>query len=200
MTPKHFYAALAGALILAGPAAAGSLEEPIAEPTLAPAPAPAPVTTIGGDWTGLYGGVQLGYADVTTDGDADLDGNGAIGGLTLGYDYDFGQWVVGGALDYDVADIDLDDAANLESVARLKARVGYDLGRSLIYGTGGWAQADTDNLDSSDGYFLGAGYEYLVTERISLGGEVLYHEFEDFDDSGIDVEATTAQVRATFRF
>ena len=179
MTPKHFYAALAGALILAGPAAAGSLEEPIAEPTLAPAPAPAPVTTIG---------------------DADLDGNGAIGGLTLGYDYDFGQWVVGGALDYDVADIDLDDAANLESVARLKARVGYDLGRSLIYGTGGWAQADTDNLDSSDGYFLGAGYEYLVTERISLGGEVLYHEFEDFDDSGIDVEATTAQVRATFRF
>lgn len=199
MTPKHIAAALAGAVILAGPAMAGSMAEPVAEAPVAAAPAPVPVS-IGGDWTGFYGGVQLGYGSVSTDGAADLEGDGALGGLVLGYDFDFGQWVVGAGLDYDFADIDLDDAATLESVARVKLRGGYDLGRSLVYGTGGWAQADTDTLDSSDGYFLGAGYEYLVTDQVSLGGEVLYHQFDDFNDSDIDVNATTAQVRATFRF
>ena len=60
--------------------------------------------------------------------------------------------------------------------------------------------ADTDNLGDEDGWFAGGGYEYLVTDNVSVGGEVLYHEFDDFDNSGTDVDATTVQARATFRF
>jgi outer membrane immunogenic protein len=39
-----------------------------------------------------------------------------------------------------------------------------------------------------------------VTDTISLGGEVLYHEFDNFKDSGVDVDATTFQIRANYRF
>lgn len=186
------------AILSAGLAAAGSPEPAPAEPTV-PAPAePAPAMT---DWTGFYGGGQLGFGDVSTSGAADLDGDGAIGGLTLGYDHDFGSYVLGGAVDYDFADIDLDGASTLENVARLKARGGAKIGTDgLLYATAGAAQAEADGFDSDSGWFVGAGYEQMVTERFAVGAEALYHEFDDFDDSGIDVEATTVQLRGTFRF
>ena len=147
------------------------------------------------------------------------NGDGMIGGLTLGYDYDLGNWVVGAGADYDWTDISLgngsgftvDPATNnviaygtkLESIWRAKLRGGYKIGNGLLYATAGYAQADTKDFGNTDGYFVGAGYEHLITENISLGGEVLYHEFDDFDGVNVpdyDIEATTAQVRATFRF
>ncbi|MFP4044524.1 MAG: outer membrane protein [Rhodosalinus sp.] len=189
-------AAALGILVPAGALAAG-LDETPAEPVVtSPAPPAAPA---GVDWTGFYGGAQLGFADVEADGG--LDGDGAIGGLTLGYDYDFGGYVVGGALDYDFADIDVDGAATLESVARVKVRAGAKVaGSGLLYATGGGAQADADALGTDTGYFLGGGYEQMVTDTFSVGAEALWHEFDDFDDTGVDVNATTIQLRGTFRF
>ncbi|NSX55456.1 porin family protein [Sulfitobacter sp. 1151] len=188
------------AIALGVPAFAGSIEQPVDDSVFVPAPPPEEPMRADGDWTGFYGGAQLGYGDVTTDGAADLDGDDVIGGLIAGYDYDFGQFVLGGGIDYDIASIELDDADTLESVLRLKARGGYDLGNGLLYATGGWAQATADELDSSDGYFLGAGYEHRVTQNISLGGEALFHQFDDFDDSDIDIDATTLQARLSYRF
>ena len=78
---------------------------------------------------------------------------------------------------------------------RAKLRAGPKIGRGLLYGTGGYAWADTDNIGSDDGWFIGAGYEHRVTDQFSLGGELLYHEFD-----GGDIDATTLQARATFRF
>lgn len=190
---------IAAALALAtGPALAGSATPPEPEPMIAaPVPAPAPASP---DWTGAYVGGQIGWGNVDTNA-AGVSGDDVIGGLIAGYDYDFGQWVVGGGLDYDWADIGL-GAGNptLENVMRLKARAGYKIGNGLLYGTGGWAQADTDLLGDDDGYFVGAGYEHMVAQNVSLGGEVLYHEFDNFGPSTIDVEATTVQLRGTFRF
>jgi len=186
--------------ILAGfgaPALAGSPAATPEEPAIAaPAVPPTPVTP---DWTGGYVGGQLGFGNIDTD--AGADGDGAIGGLTMGYDYDFGSWVLGGGLDYDFADIDVGGATTLENVLRLKARAGYDLGNGgLLYGTGGYARAETSSLGEDDGWFLGAGYEQRLTESLAVGGEAVYHQFDDFDSSGIDIEATTLQVRGTFRF
>ncbi|MEI4194613.1 outer membrane protein [Roseovarius sp. E0-M6] len=189
--------ALAAGLALTTPAFAGNIEEPVIEDPVAVAPAP--VVPASPDWTGFYGGAELGYADVTSN--AAPSGDGAIGGLIVGYDYDFGNgFVVGGGLDYDFADIGLGGGNSLESVFRVKLRGGYKIGNGLLYGTGGFAQADTDNLGSEDGYFVGAGYEHMLTENISLGGEVLYHEFDDFGATTTDVEATTVQARMSFRF
>lgn len=194
---KHALAVTTAALIAAGPAFAGSTEPPLAEPPLAPATfTPTPT---GPDWTGFYGGVQLGYADADTNV-AGLGGDDIIGGLVAGYDYDFGQWVAGAGFDYDFADIALGGGNDIESVWRLKLRGGYKIGNGLLYGTGGFAQADTNTLGSEDGYFIGAGYEHLLTDNFALGGEVLYHEFDNYGGTAIDVEATTVQARATFRF
>ncbi len=184
---------------LAAPAFAGSAAPAAMEPMIE---APAPVAmTMGRDWTGGYAGLQLGYADVDA-GVAGLTGDDVIGGLTAGYDWDFGNFVLGAGLDMDIADLAVGSpaAATLERVYRLKVRGGYDLGNGLIYATAGGAGADVDGLGYDTGYFVGAGYEHMVTDNISLGGEVLYHEFDDFNASGLDIEATTFQVRANYRF
>jgi len=179
------------------PALAGNVAEPAPEPVVE-APAPAPVTPVTPNWTGFYAGGQLGYANVDVDGFDDDDS--VIGGFTAGYDYDLQNgFVIGGGLDYDFLDADVGNVGSVEDVFRAKLRGGYKIGRGLAYATGGYAWADTDALGDDDGYFIGAGYEHRVTDQLSLGGEVLYHEFEDFD-GGPDVDATTVQARATFRF
>lgn len=146
------------------PALAGSPVAPPQDPVIA---APAPVISASPDWTGFYGGAQLGWGNVDTNIPG-VSGDDMIGGLTFGYDYDLGDWVVGGG---------------------------------LLYGTGGYANADTNLIGDEDGYFVGAGYEHLISDNFSLGGEVLYHEFDGFNTvPSTDLEATTVQVRGTFRF
>lgn len=186
---------------LAAPAFAGSAAPAAMEPMIE---APAPVAmTMGRDWTGGYAGLQLGYADVGTSVDG-LGGDDVIGGFTAGYDWDFGNFVLGAGIDADLADLTVESAAagpfTLERAYRLKVRGGYDLGDGLIYATAGGVGADIDGLGYDTGYFVGAGYEHMVTETISLGGEVLYHEFDNFKESGVDVDATTFQIRANYRF
>jgi len=188
---------IAAAALISGPAFAGSPAPAVEEPPLTfdSAP-PAPVTP---DWTGFYAGGQLGWANIDSNVSG-VDGDDFIGGIVAGYDFDLGNWVVGGGLDYDFADIDLGGVADLESVWRAKLRGGYKIGNGLAYGTAGFAQADTDTLGSDDGYFLGVGYEHLVTNNFALGGEVLYHEFDNYGSTTTDLEATTVQLRGTFRF
>lgn len=193
---KPVLATLAMTAALAAPAMAGSLTYPAADPVV-PAPAITYAAAVS-DWSGAYGGVQLGYGMATASGG--LDGNGAVGGLTLGYDRDFGSFVMGAAIDYDLADIDLGGGVNVDNITRLKLRAGYDMGQSLVYATAGAARADVATLGTDNGWLLGFGYERRLTETLSLGTELVYHKFDDFNDTGIDVEATTVQVKAIFRF
>ncbi len=178
-----------------GAAYAGSLADPVVEtPVIAPAP-----VAVTGDWTGFYTGLQLGYADV--DGPGVLDGNNGTYGFHAGYDYDLGNWVVGGELDYDKTDVDLNyGAANVDSVARLKFKGGYDLGNTLVYATAGYANADI-NGDNEDGAFAGLGMAYKITDRYTVGAEVLQHQFNDLGGvDGVDADATTFNVRGSLRF
>lgn len=189
--------ALSGALVV--PVLAGGYAAPVVEAPVA-APVAAPVRT-GGDWTGGYVGGQIGYGDASAGG---IDGNGALYGVRGGYDWDFGQWVVGAGLDWDKTDIDLGNAGdNIDSIARLKLRAGYDLGRTLIYATAGaaHAKADLGGVSRSDnGWFAGIGADYALNDRWTLGGEVLHNQFDDFDNTGTDLDATTAAVTVGFRF
>ncbi|SDO98853.1 Opacity protein [Lutimaribacter pacificus] len=177
----------------AAPAFAGNMDAPAPAPVVEPMQQPVPM---GIDWTGGYAGGQIGYGDVDVGTD---NGDGTIGGLVAGYDYDFGNWVLGGGLDYDFADIDA-GGTTLENVARLKLRGGYKIGNGLAYASAGVARAETDTMGSDNGYFVGLGYEHMITDSFTVGGEALYHEFDDFDGSGTDIEATTVQLRGTFRF
>lgn len=200
-----YIAAAALTVALSAPAFAAGPVELTPDPVVA-APAPVMMDTAG-DWTGFYAGGQIGYGDVNGPGSL-LDGDGVLGGLHAGYRYDFGRAVVGAEIDYDFASIDLGDdnsdiSGELEAVARIKLNAGYDLGRALVYGTVGGAYAEAsvagDDLDGN-GYFYGIGADYAVTDRIVVGGEILRHEFDDFDDTSVDLDATTVRAKVSLRF
>jgi outer membrane immunogenic protein len=218
---KIHVAAAAAVSLLAAPAFAGGFAEPIAPPAVTPAPI-VPVVPVApsGDWTGAYVGGQLSYGNVgvsADDTDFDETYSGTLYGLHAGYNYDFGRVVAGVEAAYDWANVDLGgDAApvagSLDSVARVGARVGYDAGRVLPFATAGWTRANisgsgaADGVNESyDGWYAGAGVDYAVTDRITVGGQVLYHDFnvDQFDGAeveGINSNLTTVGVRASFRF
>ena len=82
-------------------------------------------------------------------------------------------------------------------------RAGYDAGQTLIYAVGGWAYADAEifGQDYSDnGWLVGAGVDYKFNTNMTIGGEVLYHSWDDFDDTGIDLDATTVAARVGYSF
>jgi len=195
---KHI--ALAAALAaVAAPALAGGLNQPAIEPApLAPAPAP---VAAGPDWSGFYAGGQLGFGDVDAGGG--VEGDGLLGGVHAGYRYDFGGFVAGVEADYDAADIDLGGGAGLDDVTRLKLQAGVAAGPALIYATGGaaWAGVDLGATSERDnGWFGGVGVAYPVGSNITVGGEILRHQFDDFAGTGSDISATTATARVSFRF
>ena len=205
MTISKTSAVVATAVMLAGPAFAGGLNEPVAAPPVQTVPvAPAPVVSYGADWTGGYVGGSLGYADLEGSSTFGDDFNGGGVGLHAGYNYDLGTWVVGGELEYAAYDVTDDTTGqDLDSVFRAKARAGYDAGAFLPFVTLGLAQASTSGALgdlSSDGYLYGVGAEYRVSDAITVGGELLRHEFDDFDSTGIDVNADTAALRVSYNF
>jgi outer membrane immunogenic protein len=195
------YLAVPGVLaatLLAAPASAGGLTEPIPEPVVE---APPPPVMTGGEWTGAHVGAGLSYGDVSAGSDG---GNGALYGVRAGYDYDFGKFVLGGGLDYDASNVNLDSGAgSLDSVTRLRIRGGVDLGQTLVYATAGAAHAEATLGGASvsdDGYFGGIGADYMLNDRWMVGGEVLVHKFSNFGGTGTDIDATTAGVNVGFRF
>jgi outer membrane immunogenic protein len=194
-------AALLATVAFATPALAGGPTIVDPEPVVV---APEPVIVPSADWSGFYAGAQLGYADVDSNG-AGLDGDGWLGGVHAGYRWDFGQFVAGAELDYDAADIDLGDVEGdtLDDVARLKLIGGYEFGNSLLYATAGAAHASAEvgGAELSDnGWFIGAGMDVAVNDRWTVGGELLQHQFDDFDGSGVDLDATTLKAKVALRF
>lgn len=158
------------------------------------------------DWTGGYVGLGIGYADIPDisapgGGPSIPGGNEYTYGIHAGYSYDFGQWVAAGELEYDRVDISIaNGAVNVDDVVRLKASVGYDFGPAVSYVIVGGARANTSGLGNDTGYLYGIGAAYRITPQWVLSGEVLQHKFDDFNGSGLDVEANTFNVRASFRF
>lgn len=194
MTPLRLAAPFA---LLALPALAGNLDEPVVEPVAVPPVAiPAPV----GEWTGFYLGGQLGFGNADLPG-ADLDG--ALGGVHAGYLHDLGDWVVGGEIDYDVADLS-DGPNTVDSFARAKLIAGYDLGQTMIYGTAGAFRADMDTAAGSvddTGPFAGLGIKHRFTDTLVGGLEALYHQADDFGGAaGNDFEAVTLTARLSYQF
>lgn len=186
--------------LLALPAFAGNLEQPIVEEVVV---APAPVVAPGYDWSGFYAGLSLGTGSgevdngtVTNDFDVDTSY-----GLYGGYLWDGGNIVYGGELDYSSLDI-TDKATNNKvngDVIRLKGRLGYDAGRVLPYATVGLANATIDN-ESGSGYVYGVGMEFAATDSVRVRGEYLAHDFQDFGNTNSDVKMNTFNLGLSYNF
>lgn len=195
-------AALIATAALTAPAFAGGPTAVAEEPSIAPAPET--YVAAGPDWTGAYVGAQLGYGDVDSNG-AGLDGNDWFGGVHAGYRWDLGNWVAGSELSYDATNIGLGATAGdeLSDVLALKLSAGREIGNSLVYGTIGAARANATvgGTDLSDtGLVYGLGFDYAVNDRWTVGGEVLEHNFDDFDGTTNDFDATTVKAKVGLRF
>lgn len=202
------FAVLSLAVLGAAPAFAGGPVVVADEVTVA-SPAPVAMATPSGDWGGLYAGGQLGYGSV--DGDLvdnalDFGGDGWIGGAHVGYRMDWGTFVGGAELAYDLTSIDVGGAeasGSFDNMASLKLLGGIDLGQWLAYGTVGMSRIGADfggtltGDDTLDGRFAGLGAEYALSDKMSVGGEVLQHSFDNAD---ADFDMTTVQAKVNFRF
>ena len=197
----------AGAVYAAGP-------EPVVAAPVVTAPPPPPF------WAGAYVGGQIGYAytdfdfgDLTDDLGNVIDGddsdNGFIGGITLGYLWSLNNgWYIGPEFQYDWADLtarDSDTGASIDfdEIGRLKLIAGYEVaqGRGLVYGSGGIAYASLDDAgDIADGFdgsdtnwLLGFGYDHRIGDNWTIGGEYMYHDFDDLN-------LNTLHLKAAYRF
>ena len=212
---------IAASVIAASSAIADGIGQNATEPAVAAAiVAPA---AQGGDWTGAYVGLQASAVDGTTarDPGADVwDFNGGLYGAHVGYIHDYGRFVLGGELEYDQGNVGSefrpafgvgDAGVDLDWIARLKLRAGYDLGRTLVYATGGAARASASTAPGlpgidpgkMDGYFLGAGIDHQIAEQFTAGVEVLTHRFGDFENSPLvdtETDLTSISLRFGYRF
>lgn len=136
------------------------------------------------NWSGLYGGVNLGWGFATsgwTDTFGDVAGiagsslgvktNGVVGGIQAGFNVQSGRWVYGLEGTFSGSDIHGSLARSLPPavgtftnrtnwLASVTGRVGYSLPTSLLYVKGGVAFAEFENnfrLDGAAGPFIFPG-------------------------------------------
>ncbi|TPW02244.1 MAG: porin [bacterium] len=139
----------------------------------------------------------------------DVDPTGVEASIRLGYDMQFGAFVVGVVGELSGADVEdsvtsfsTTPAAyvfsrDLQNMAALRLRAGFATGPALIYLTGGGATAkiensfrttntansftETVNEDEADGYQLGAGVEWKLAPNLTLTGEYLFTNLQPGD-------------------
>lgn len=198
-----FALAVAAATMTAGAAVAGGYTPPVVEETPVVVTPATPVVT--GDWTGFRAGLQfgIGSSELTATSDTlGYDEDLKSYGLHAGYDHDFGQFVLGGELDYNKLDIDnVDDKADL---TRLRLRAGYDMDRFMPYVTLGAARVSGDYMGESikeTAATYGIGADFKATDKITVGGEYTYQKWKDVNDvDGHNLDAGMFQIRASYRF
>ncbi|CAH1656435.1 Outer membrane immunogenic protein [Hyphomicrobiales bacterium] len=195
-----------GACGLAGQVMAADLPSRMSAPV---APAPVVAAPPAFSWTGFYAGINGGYGwgglpdykkDLGTGQHAKTTAN-VMFGAQVGYNYQFGSWVVGAEADFDKLNGGIrgnDGEAGLSAsyrrnyMATGRARLGYAFDRLLVFGTAGIALektsisvADTDPESFgrfsksawSKGFVVGGGVEYALTDNITAKGEYLYTKF-----------------------
>lgn len=136
------------------------------------------------------------------------DKNGAEFGARLGYDWQFGNFVIGPVIEASRVNTKDSVAAfsttpaqytftrKLKHLYAARLRGGYAFGDNLLYATGGVAQGDVNHSfnttntantfvqtgdDEATGYQWGAGYERKLTPEVTMGLEYLYTNLDDDD-------------------
>ena len=191
---KRLCVALIGVATLAGAAAAADL--PRAPQPYAPPPAVyAPVYNWAGFYIGINGGGGFGSSSWDSTGGRNIDG-GLIGGST-GYNFQFGQAVVGVEGDIDWADISgsttngcpLGCKTGDSWLSTVRGRLGYAADRFMPYVTGGVAfgdiKATTPGFPGASttnvGWTLGAGLEAALSRNWTGKVEYLYVDLGSFN-------------------
>jgi outer membrane immunogenic protein len=137
----------------------------------------------------------------TVNGELSQDASGGFGGAQIGYNWQFNpNWVIGIEADIAASSYQgkvsgsIDGFGNVEAGSEVdwfgtvRARLGYAHDNLLLYGTGGLAYGKVKSSISGDilgsfeestsetatGWTIGAGFEYGITQNITLKTEYLY--------------------------
>jgi outer membrane immunogenic protein len=151
------------------------------------------------NWTGVYVGINGGggWGRSQWDGIDRFDISGGLIGGTVGYNWQFGQVVIGAEGDIDWSGIRGTTstlcAPGCETrnswLATVRGRLGYAFDRFLPYVTGGLAagniQATVPGLPGGSignaGWTVGAGIEAGLVANVSLKAEYLYVDLGNFN-------------------
>lgn len=166
----------------------------------------------GDAFSGFYVGGHVGYGSAGYEGATDSDGTeialdnaGYLVGGHAGYNWKTASYLVLG-IEGDVtiapwnASVPNDNtgssfvAGHLSGIASLRARLGFQADKTLIYATGGVAFASSNasggatlehnrKAEMVTGAVAGAGIEWMVSDNVALRAEGLYYWF-DQEQSG----------------
>lgn len=213
----------AGILATAVSAPAFAADLAVTEP-----PVETPITEVAGvyDWGGFYVGVNTGYAwtDASYSGgglaaDPDLDG-WALGAYA-GYNFFNNGWVYGVEADikHDFNENRFDSGGSTFEAettwgGSVRARLGYAIDRTLIYGTGGYAFTNaklnnvttgTNEKETFHGWTIGAGVEHAFTDSLAGRVEYRYTDYNKSDVFGVagsdgDIDSHAVMVGVSMKF
>jgi len=194
---KRILLASAAVLAMAGSAGAADLGAPYYR---GPAYAPPQIYN---SWAGFYLGLNAGGAWGTSSWDSasaptgDFDVSGGMVGATLGYNWQFQQWVLGVETDLDWTNIRGSTTRNCAFgcntnnnwLGTLRGRVGYSWDRFLPYFTAGLAYGDIEasrpgvaSASSTEAdWAIGAGVEFAIAKEWTAKVEYIYADLGHFD-------------------
>lgn len=173
--------------LIATGALAADLPDNVVEPLL-------PVPASAYDWSGAYLGLQIGGVfggDFDNNAGLDLGGtSGLLLGGNIGYNHQIDKFVVGieGDVNYATPQAEVGALdADLNLLGTATVRLGYTpIDRVLTYFEGGYAFGVVDiavpgNSDSNfhNGFAVGGGVEYAITDNILSGLEYNYVSLQD---------------------
>jgi outer membrane immunogenic protein len=158
-------------------------------------------------------------ADPAISPSGSLNGSASGFGLRGGADYVSNGWRVGLVGDWSLGgEVESEGGAGLEmrNLGTVRARAGIEAGNTLLYVTGGYAQAEMEfSIDNEDllvdgserkwtyGWTLGAGADIEITEAVTLGLEYLYVKVGDVEydiDSDTDTVSFEQEIDAIHTF
>lgn len=185
-------------------------------------------------WSGFYAGFQGGYSFSNFSGTSgpfpglatetyNLKSDGWLGGVHLGYNYQFGHYLIGAEIDVEGMNHSTQSVGSFGTPRRndvdwqssLRARLGWVEGPWLFYGTGGWVFAGGDSQigpvsfgNRYSGWTAGLGLERAVTNNASLRIEYRYTDFgtSKFSDATVvtqdkvSVHDNALRMGLSFRF
>lgn len=181
------------------------------------------------NWTGVYVGGAMGAGAMVNDqtiiGPLGLSGDGVFGEASIGYDHEFGDiWVLGALVDGRISNISNKIEFGGSSI-EFKADYGFDVlarggvklsGSTLAYVLAGYswqhfktvqtsAGLSDSRTDNAGGYVLGAGLEAALTDKTAVNLEYRYSKIGNVDfgsGGGIGIEPAfhTVRVGAKYKF
>lgn len=198
---KQFVVAVLFASVAGGALAADTNDAVDPQVIAADEPMSAPVAE---RWGGLYLGASIGYGFLKDTIPAEGK-DWAYGGF-IGYNKQWGNFAVGAEVGLDYADILFNDGSGIKSeyMYNAKVRAGWANELLFAYASVGVQHGTTINLppaNSKDTTLqLGAGIDFAVTQKISLGTDYTYAKYKNFGDLPLDVTTQKLQARVIYTF